>query len=134
MAIDDSAHGSAAQWLRYAIADLAIARMPLPVDGLLELHSFHAQQATEKSLKAVLVHCGVAFTKTHSIEHLIDCLPSPIERTNELLDAASLTIYATQTRYPGDDEAEVQEEHDAALAIAERIVRWARNVIESGSP
>jgi len=47
--------GSPRDWLRLAKADLAIARLELPPDGLLELLCFHAQQAAEKSIKAVLL-------------------------------------------------------------------------------
>jgi HEPN domain-containing protein len=36
---------------------------------------FHAQQAAEKSIKAVLIHEGVPFPRVHSIERLIDLLP-----------------------------------------------------------
>ena len=40
--------GSSADWLRYARADLALARVRLPQDGLYELLCFHAQQAAGK--------------------------------------------------------------------------------------
>src|SRR5687768_7678744 len=51
--------GSPEDWLRYAKADLALARVPLPVGGLYALLCFHTQQAVEKSLKAVLIHHGI---------------------------------------------------------------------------
>jgi len=41
------------RWLENARADLALARSPLPLGGLYEHLCFHAQQAAEKSLKAV---------------------------------------------------------------------------------
>jgi HEPN domain len=37
--------GPSLDWLRYARADLALARVPLPQGGLYELLCFHAQQA-----------------------------------------------------------------------------------------
>ena len=43
--------GSSGDWLRYAKADLALARVPLPQGGLYELLCFHAPQAAEKSVK-----------------------------------------------------------------------------------
>ena len=47
--------GSPRDWLRLAKADLAIARLELPPDGLLELLCFHAQQAAEKSISTTQV-------------------------------------------------------------------------------
>ena len=38
------------------------------------LAGFHAQQAVEKALKAVLAHAGVAFRRTHDIAELLDLL------------------------------------------------------------
>jgi HEPN domain-containing protein len=38
------------------------------------LAGFHAQQAVEKALKAVLAHAGVAFRRTHDIAELLDQL------------------------------------------------------------
>ena len=52
---DPISPGSSEDWLRYAKADLALAQVPLPAGGLYELLCFHAQQAAEKSLKAVLM-------------------------------------------------------------------------------
>jgi hypothetical protein len=38
------------------------------------LAGFHAQQAVENALKAVLAHAGVAFRRTHDIAELLDYL------------------------------------------------------------
>ncbi|MBP7829731.1 MAG: HEPN domain-containing protein [Kiritimatiellae bacterium] len=46
--------GSAADWLRHAKADLALARVPLPEEGLYLSLCFHAHQAAKKAIKAVL--------------------------------------------------------------------------------
>jgi HEPN domain-containing protein len=66
--------GSAADWLRYARADLVLARGPLPEGGLYALLCFHAQQVAEKSLKAVLMFRGVdpqySLPKRSSIGHV----------------------------------------------------------------
>jgi HEPN domain-containing protein len=45
--------GSAEDWLTRAEGDLALARAPLPEGAFHEDLCFHAQQAAEKSLKAV---------------------------------------------------------------------------------
>jgi HEPN domain-containing protein len=117
--------GSSADWLRIARSDLALARIPAQGEILRETLCFHAQQAVEKSLKAVLVELGVAFPRTHSIERLIDLLPEKILRTRFLKESAKLTIYATAFRYPGDEEALLEAEYQDALQLAEDVVRWA---------
>ena len=75
---DPISSGSPEDWLRYAKADLALAQVPLPAGGLYELLCFHAQQAAEKSLKAVLIHHSIELPRTHNLERLIDLLPAAI--------------------------------------------------------
>jgi len=55
---------------------LALASSSLPKDGLYSTLCFHAQQAVEKSVKAVLVLRGVEFPKIHSLPRLMDLLPA----------------------------------------------------------
>ena len=117
--------GSPADWLRIARSDLALAGIPAQGEILRETLCFHAQQAVEKSLKAVLVDMGVAFPKTHSIERLIDLLPEQILRTPWLMESAKLTIYATTFRYPGEEESLTELEYQEALRLATEVVLWA---------
>lgn len=125
-------HGSPGDWLHYARADLAIARVPLPEGALWQLLCFHAQQVAEKSIKAVLVHSGVDFPTTHAIERLIDLLPANIVRTAELSEAAILTVYATITRYPGDLAEVTEADYQQAVRLAEVAVSWAEDIITRG--
>ena len=117
--------GSPETWLRYAEADLEMTRIPLPPHGLYEQLCFHAQQAAEKSIKAVLIREGVPFPRAHSIERLVDLLPPGIVRTADLVAAAQLSEYATTFRYPGEEEAVSEEEYHEALRIAESVFVWA---------
>lgn len=76
--------GTPAQWLRYANADLVLARIALPEGATYAQLCCHAQQAAEKAIKAVLVHRLVPFPRTHSIERLLgysrqSCLARAIE-------------------------------------------------------
>lgn len=64
--------GSPQDWLRHARSDLAIAAGPRSEDVLTETLCFHAQQAAEKAIKAVLVSRQFPFPRTHSIERLLD--------------------------------------------------------------
>src|SRR3989442_128088 len=117
--------GPSIDWLRYARADLALARVPLPHGGLYELLCFHAQQAAEKSIKAVLLHYGIEPPRTHNLERLIDLLPTSISRTTVLSQSARLTVYGTASRYPSDMEAASIEEYQEALCVAKAVVAWA---------
>ena len=64
---DSDGPGGGEDWLRHARSDLALASAVGPVgDILAETLCFHAQQAAEKALKAVLVHVGIEFPRTHS--------------------------------------------------------------------
>lgn len=117
--------GSPADWLRIARSDLALARIPLQGEILRETLCFHAQQAVEKSLKALLLEVGVALPRTHSIERLIDLLPEQVLRAPFLRESAKLTIYATAFRYPGEEEAMTESEYQEALRLAGEVVCWA---------
>ena len=123
--------GSPQDWLRHAKADLALATSPLPRDGLYSTLCFHAQQAAEKSIKAVLVFRGIDFPKVHSLPRLIDLLPADINRTPSLIESARLTVYATVFRYPGeDDEPDIPtDKHQEAVHLAEMVFKWASELI-----
>ncbi len=123
--------GSPAAWLTYARSDLALARAPVGDEVLRETLCFHAQQAAEKSIKAVLIHCAIPFPRVHSIERLIDLLPESARRTPELIGSAILTAYATTFRYPGDEELTSEDQYQEALWLAEAVVVWAEKHIGS---
>ena len=123
--------GSPEDWLRHAKADLALATSPLPKDGLYNTLCFHAQQAAEKSIKAVLIFRGIEFPKVHSLTRLIDSLPGDIIRTADLLESARLTVYATAFRYPGEeDEPDVPDDkYREAVRLAKIVFKWASETI-----
>src|SRR5436305_159214 len=94
-----SQSGTPGDWLRYARSDLAYAQIPLPDYALPSIPCFHAQQATEKSIKAVLIHYGIEFPRTHNIRTLLDLLPSNCPVTSAVSLSAQLTDYAVSGRY-----------------------------------
>lgn len=126
--------GTPADWLRYARSDLALARVERPAEVLLDSLCFHAQQTVEKSMKAVLLSQGIRFPYTHDIARLITLLnQSQIDWPDELDQAAELTQYAAEGRYPGVVEPVSEEEYHQVLMIAEKVLAWAVNSIESPS-
>ena len=120
------------RWLSNARADLAIAGITLPPGGLYEQLCFHAQQAAEKSIKAVLLKMGVNFPFTHNLQALMDLLPPELAPTPVPTDAVDLNPYAVTARYPGETEPVTEEEYLDALRIAENVVSWAETVVDSG--
>jgi len=123
--------GSPASWLRYARSDLALATQPVKEGILPEVYCFHAQQAAEKALKAVLVAKGASFPYTHDLARLIGLLDSSgVCFPEQLRGAAGLTVYAVTARYPGPADDIDAEEFREALHIASQVVAWADDFLE----
>ena len=90
----------AAQWLNHAKSDFKMAKIASGQEGLLEQICFHAQQAVEKSMKAVLVFHQIDFPFTHDLEQLLVLLEKKqIALPDTLQDIGLLTPYSVETRY-----------------------------------
>jgi HEPN domain-containing protein len=90
---------------------------------------FHAQQAVEKSLKAVLALRGVDYPYSHDIDGLIELSQSNgIEVPEELADADHLSPFSVGALYGGPEPTYV--DRDRALAWATSAVTWAGGLIE----
>ncbi len=127
---DKPSPGTAADWLRRAQSDLGLAGIALPRGVLYNELCFHAQQAVEKSIKAVLVHCGVEFSKVHNIDYLMTRLPPEVSVPPEAEEIVSLTSYAVMFRYPGDYEDVTEEEYQWAIQAARAVYVWAEQIID----
>ena len=130
-------------WLRRARSNLIRARHQISgvylEDLCFDAHPkgtsslpLRAQQAAEKSVKAVLIHIGVDFPYTHDLADLLTLVedegvsvPAPV------LDATILSDYAVETRYPGLTEPVTEDEYEEAVAIAERVVTWTEETLET---
>ncbi len=127
------APGSPEDWLRHARSDLELSRQNNGDNILPESLCFHAQQAVEKSLKAVLILQGIEFPKTHNIQVLIDLLPLNTVPDEEISEISGLTEYAVSFRYPGDNEPITEEEYNTAVTLADLTVKWAERILCEGS-
>ena len=68
----------------------------IPDDGL----GFHAQQAVEKMLKAVLAHNEVSYERTHNIAYLLKLLESAgVTPPSGADDLPNLSPWAAELRY-----------------------------------
>jgi HEPN domain-containing protein len=108
----------------YTLAIIALRRaQPFPHSAC-----FHAQQAAEKNLKAVLVAQGIVFPRTHDLGMLVTLFP---------LGAASLPVplpelqllagFAVQARYPG--VLTTRQDARRAILIAGRVRRACRRLL-----
>ncbi len=126
----DSDRSLVEQWLIYAKSDLELARVDLPDSVLLETLCYHAQQAAEKSLKAVLIYYSISVPRTHNIGTLIDLLEGYTDVPESIRDIAILTEYAVSSRYPGFSEPVDRDDYEVALQLADRCFLWAKSIID----
>ncbi|NUM45036.1 MAG: HEPN domain-containing protein [Anaerolineales bacterium] len=84
MPLEQEFPGSAKDWLRYARGDLQLARTRKTSLILYAALCFHAQQAAEKSLKAVLIGHGIPFPRTHNLRTLLDLMVNRFEIPDEV--------------------------------------------------
>ena len=132
---EDARLEDARAWLAKAELDLRAADLELgaPEAGLWGDVAFHAQQAAEKALKAVLAWHDEPFRKTHSIEELGRACNAIDPGLRDLVDAAvPLTEYAWKFRYPGDVGDPTHEEAERAVAVARKLVLAVKALIPAG--
>jgi HEPN domain-containing protein len=121
----------ARQLLERADDDVAAARALLDVAGVSDfIVGFHAQQAVEKALKAVLAMRRVEYPFTHDLELLVAlCERAGLTLPAELADVPRLSPYAAQLRYGSGGPSIV--DRSTALGWASVAVDWARREIDS---
>ena len=106
------------EWLAKAGEDYDLVvsllrRKRVPANTL----AFHAQQAAEKYLKAVLQERGIRFARTHDLVALLSLLGADAGSLPLLADdLRRLSGYAVIARSPGFN-ASVREARDAAAAM-----------------
>ena len=119
------------EWLRFASSDLALARVALNEPDVFPSQAgFHAQQAAEKAIKAVLLHRAISVPKTHDLDVLIELWCQAGHEWPEAFDGISeMTVFAVRARYPGDIDPPTRGEVAMAVKLAEQIFAWAANII-----
>lgn len=117
------------EWLNRARSNLIQARGDRPGVYWEDL-CFQAQQAAEKAIKALLLHRGIRFPYIHDLAELIHLLAQGgLEIPPRIQEAARLSDYAVEARYPGLTEPVSAEEYQEALALAEEVVRWVEECL-----
>ncbi|MEI6290899.1 MAG: HEPN domain-containing protein [Chloroflexota bacterium] len=116
-------------WLEKARSDLYASEQLLAGTGPYDSACFHAQQAIEKALKALLALYGQNIPRTHDLEELQrTCVHlHPISELQSL-DLSEATDYAVQLRY----DIEFWPEQETALQayhLAERVVEIITDIL-----
>lgn len=117
------------QWLEKAKVDINASEALLAADPpLLYPACFHAQQAAEKYLKALLTWHQIEFPKTHDIEQLLELVEPAIgEAISSINNSSELTPYGVDIRYPGDlpdpDLAETRRALELARKVRDNVLR-----------
>lgn len=124
--------GTPRAWLSRAYSNLTRAGQPKPEGVYWEDLCFDAQQAAEKALKALLLATDIPFRFVHDLGELLNLLTRAGVRVPEgVLEAAELTEYAVEARYPGPFEPVSEEEHRRALELATAVVDWVTSQIDT---
>jgi HEPN domain-containing protein len=89
---------------------------------------FHAQQAVEKSLKAVMLLQEIPFRKTHDLNLLANLIAeSGLSLPRSPEDLTNLNPHAVTFRY---DDIEIDTlTREEAEAMMESIMRWATGLV-----
>jgi HEPN domain-containing protein len=118
-----------AAWLSKADDDLRMAELAMgSAPPICWAAGFHAQQAAEKLLKALLTRLGVEYEKTHDLGYLLDlCLPAHPEARSLREGATRLTGFAVESRYPFPGRAFTEAEGGEAIAIARHVREFVRS-------
>jgi len=95
-----------------------------------EAASFHAQQAVEKALKALLTRHRVEFRKTHDLGELRDLAESAVPGVSAALAGVEvLTPHAVETRYVLEEMPVTPEEAARHVEMASRAVDRVRSLL-----
>ncbi|MFN8633408.1 MAG: HEPN domain-containing protein [Chloroflexota bacterium] len=113
----------AKRWLRFARADLLL------VEDLVNsphhpphIACYHAQQAVEKALKAILVYLQMRFPFSHDLDEIRNLVPSTWTVPVVHQDLSWLRQWAVEGRYPGNwPEA---TDRDAQTAASQARAVW----------
>jgi HEPN domain-containing protein len=108
-------------WIAKGDSDLINAKRTACSDGPYDTACFHAQQAVEKYLKAMLAFQGAMIPRTHDLEELqLLCLEFTSSADFQRVALEELSGYAVSVRYDFEFWPDVGTAKDAVI-IAETV-------------
>jgi HEPN domain-containing protein len=117
------------EWLNRARSNLVQAKAKRRGVYLEDL-CFHAQQAAEKAIKALLIKLDVNFPYVHDLAELLTLVEKAGQAVPESVrQAERLNKFAVFTRYPGIAPSIKEKEYRETVETAARVVNWAENII-----
>ena len=128
---------SLAEWLKNADVDLGVIELILqngrsPQEIPWGAVAFHAQQAAEKYLKAVLVARWKEAPRTHDLAAIVAGIRAAGAAVPDLTAQCQLLEpYAVDVRYPDDLAIPDEETGRAALQAAREIIAAARELLQT---
>jgi HEPN domain-containing protein len=130
------APASLSAWLAKADNDLAAAdALSQAADPLWDIVVFHAQQAVEKFLKALLVRNGQRPPKIHDLRKLLSLCCRFEPQLNIFADDCEfLSPLAAISRYPGPELASPEADGARGLAVARSVRVAVREAVFRSSP
>ena len=123
MAADRARLEATSAWLAHVRADLRAAELDLGADPpLAEDAAFHAQQAADKTMKALLTWHGKPFRATHDLAEIgLQCVELDPSLEPLFRRAAPLSVFAWAFRYPGTGATLQTPEAQDALSTAREV-------------
>lgn len=124
------------QWIIFAEENLNCARL-VANNGYYNPSLQNAQQATEKALKALILHIGLEFRKTHSIQELKNIATNKsaglgllTDEECELLDSIYLPSKYPLVSVLPDSEPNL-DVCNKCIAIADNVIQQIKNIIDN---
>lgn len=116
--------------LQRADDDITLVRRVISdVDIADAIVGFHAQQAVEKAIKAVLAAREVEYGKTHQLNYLVRLLAGDgLDLPPSVIEADELSPWAVEFRYETDSEPAL--DRTVTLGLIEDVRRWAGGEIQ----
>jgi HEPN domain-containing protein len=106
-------------------ADMLLAAMDAPTPVI----AFHAQQCSEKYLKALLTLRSVTAPRTHDLTRLRQLVPRDVALRVEDHELAALTAYAVEARYPGGFAPVARQDAEKAVSMARNVREAVRRLL-----
>jgi HEPN domain-containing protein len=119
------------EWVRKADLDFRTVLRLSDDSEFREVIAFHAQQAVEKYIKALLTIRRIEFPKTHDIHRLLELLGliDPALAA-DLEKSAWLTPFGVQIRYPADRPETLPGDEHRARQLAEHVRTRVMAILE----
>lgn len=95
-----------------------------------EIVGFHAQQACEKCMKAVLSAQGIPYRRTHDLQELYDLLSdNAVPMPGELQELVAWSPFAVAYRYEDWQDMESVDRQRAEYLV-QTVIAWSDSEVE----